>query len=160
MHDPTPSELRHLERAADLAATALDLGHEPFGSVLVDADDRVLYEDHNRVDDGDRTRHPELAITQWAVRHLDPEQRRATTVYTSGEHCSMCTAAHAWAGLSRIVFIVSTSRLTELLASWGVPDSPLAPLPIRSVAPRLPVEGPVPALADRVEALYAHRFGG
>ena len=31
----------------------------------------------------------------------------ACTVYTSGEHCPMCSAAHAWVGLGRIVYAVS-----------------------------------------------------
>lgn len=32
---------------------------------------------------------------------LTAADRAAATVFTSGEHCPMCSAAHAWAGLGR-----------------------------------------------------------
>jgi tRNA(Arg) A34 adenosine deaminase TadA len=84
----TEEELRHLRRCLELATEALEAGDEPFGSVLVAADGRVLAEDRNRVvSGGDRTRHPELEL--------------AATVFTSGEHRPMCAAAHGWVGLGR-----------------------------------------------------------
>jgi tRNA(Arg) A34 adenosine deaminase TadA len=70
-------DLQHLERCAALARIALDGGDEPFGSVLVDRDGRVLFEGHNEVQGSDQTRHPELAAAQWAVAHLDPAARAA-----------------------------------------------------------------------------------
>ncbi|TNC49051.1 nucleoside deaminase [Mumia zhuanghuii] len=154
----SPDDLGHLHRSVTLAATALAEGNQPFGSVLVDAAGHVLREDHNRDGRGDRTRHPELALAQWASAQLSPEVRAGATVYTSGEHCAMCAGAHAWAGLGRIVFVVPASRLAELLHLWGAPPSPVAPLAITTVAPHLPVEGPVPALATDVEALYERCF--
>ena len=49
---------------------------------------------------GDATRHPEFAIARWAADESDACPTRAdATVYTSGEHCPMCAAAHAWVGL-------------------------------------------------------------
>jgi len=30
---------------------------------------------------------------------MTPAERLQATVYTSGEHCPMCAAAHGWAGL-------------------------------------------------------------
>ncbi|KAA1420089.1 nucleoside deaminase [Mumia zhuanghuii] len=151
-------DLHHLRRCVELATTGLEAGNEPFGSVLVSADGHVLFEDHNREKDGDHTRHPELAIAQWAVANLPPDERATATVYTSGEHCPMCSAAHAWVGLGRIVFIVASTRFAALLESWGVGPSPVAALPITTVAPQLPVEGPVEALAGEMEALYERCF--
>src|SRR5690554_824992 len=97
-------ELVHLRRCIELAREALDDGDEPFGSVLVDAAGRVRFEDRNRVKGGDQTRHPEFEIARWAATHLTPAERAVATVYTSGEHCPMCSAAHAWVGLARIVY--------------------------------------------------------
>ena len=60
----TDDDLRHLRRCIALAEAALEAGDEPFGSVLVNADGRVLAEDHNRVASGDRTRHPEFELAR------------------------------------------------------------------------------------------------
>src|SRR3712207_7274778 len=42
---------------------------------------------------------------------------RSATVYTSGEHCPLCAAAHAWVGLGRIVYASSSVQLTAWLRS-------------------------------------------
>ncbi len=151
-------DLGHLRRCVHLARTALDGGDEPFGSVLVDASGAVVFEDHNRVKDGDATRHPEFAIARWAVERLTPEQRAAATVYTSGEHCPMCSAAHAWVGLGRIVYAASTEQLSRWCAEWGTPASPVAALPIGAVAPGVHTDGPAPELEDEMRALYEAKF--
>lgn len=151
-------DLERLSRCVELAREALDNGDEPFGSILVDADGQVLFEDRNRVKDGDHTRHPEFAITQWAVGKLTPDERNGATVYTSGEHCPMCAAAHAWVGLGRIVYATSSEQLTRWLAEWGATPPPVAPLPITVVAPRVEVDGPAPEYADDMKALYEAKF--
>ena len=114
----------------------------------------VLFEDRNRVAGGDETRHPEFEIARWAAEHLTPEQRAAATVYTSGEHCPMCSAAHAWVGLGRIVYAGSTEQLTAWRAELGAAAGPVAPLPIQAVAPGIPVDGPAPQFADELRELH------
>jgi tRNA(Arg) A34 adenosine deaminase TadA len=151
-------DIRRLGRCVELARTALTAGDEPFGSILVDADGRVLFEDHNHVAGGDATAHPELAIAQWSVTNLSPDQRARATVYTSGEHCPMCAAAHAWVGLGRIVFAVAGTQLAQWLTEWQAPPPPVAPLPITAVAPHLTVDGPAPQYRDEMMDLYAAKF--
>lgn len=151
---PTDADLQHLRRCVELAAEALEAGDEPFGSVLVGADGTVLAEDRNRVAGGDRTRHPEFALARWAAANLTPGERAAATVFTSGEHCPMCAAAHAWVGLGRIVYASSSQQLVSWLAELGVPPAPVRALPIQEIAPGVVVEGPVPKLADQVRALH------
>ena len=153
-----PVDLDHLRRCVELARSALEAGDEPFGSLLVDADGVTRFEDRNRVKDGDATQHPEFAIARWATSNLDPTERGRATVYTSGEHCPMCAAAHAWVGLGRIVYATSAAQLTAWRAEWGAPMSPVAPLPISAVAPGVTVDGPAPELADEMKALYQKKF--
>lgn len=150
----TDDDRRHLERCIELAERAVDVGDEPFGSVLVAPDGTVLMEDHNHVSGGDRTRHPELAIALWAAANVAPEERPSLTVYTSGEHCAMCAAAHGWAGLGRIVFASSTPQLVAWLDELGVTPAPVAALRITDVVPGAEVDGPVPDLAEQVRALH------
>lgn len=151
-------DLERLGRCVELARVALDEGDEPFGSILVDRDGATVYEDRNRVKDGDHTRHPEFAIARWAVDNLSPEERAGATVYTSGEHCPMCAAGHAWVGLGRIVYASSSEQLTRWLSEWGSPPPPVAPLPITTVAPHVEVDGPAQEFADTMKALYEAKF--
>lgn len=151
-------DLTHLRRCVELARTALDGGDEPFGSILVDESGDVLFEDHNRVRDGDATQHPEFAIARWAVSQLTPQHRAAAVVYTSGEHCPMCSAAHAWVGLGRIVYATSSEQLSRWRAEWGTSSSPVAALPISVVAPDTVTDGPAPELEDQMRALYEAAF--
>jgi len=157
---PTEVEHAHLRRCVDLAREALEDGDEPFGSVLVDAQGAVRFEDRNRVKHGDQTRHPEFEIARWSATNLTPEERASSTVFTSGEHCPMCAAAHAWMGLGRIVYAASTAQLVEWSAERGAAPSPVAALPITTVAPAVPVSGPVAAFADELRELHLRRAGG
>ncbi|ANI40168.1 nucleoside deaminase [Mycolicibacterium vaccae] len=154
----TDDDLEYLRRCVDLARQALDGGDEPFGSLLVDEHGTVRFADHNRVRDGDATRHPEFAIARWAAGHLTPAERARCTVYTSGEHCPMCAAAHAWVGLGRVVYAASAAQLTQWLSEWAAPAPPVVGLPITAVAPGLQVDGPAEALSEEMKALYARAF--
>ncbi len=156
---PTPDDLVHLRRCVELAREALDDGDEPFGSLLVDRDGAVRFEDRNRVKDGDATRHPEFEIARWAAEHLTPEERRAATVYTSGEHCAMCSAAHAWVGLGPVVYASSTTQLVGWLDEWRVAPGPVRPLAIGDVAPGVPVRGPAYELGPEIRSLHARLHG-
>ncbi|MCH1866556.1 nucleoside deaminase [Nocardioides sp. CFH 31398] len=163
MSDPsivTETDLVHLRRCVELAAQAVAAGDEAFGSVLVGADGTVLAEGRNEVAGGDGTRHPELELARWGAQHLAVEDRPGATVYTSGEHCAMCSAAHAWAGLGRIVFATSVEQTTRWASELGAPASPVAPLPIRAVAPGVPTAGPVAELADEVRELHRQAVTG
>ncbi|GAB3209370.1 nucleoside deaminase [Marinactinospora thermotolerans] len=148
------NDRKHLRRCVELATEALEAGDEPFGSVLVGADGAVVAEDRNRVALGDRTRHPEFELARWAAANMTPEERAAATVYTSGEHCPMCAAAHAWVGLGRIVYATSSAQLTAWLADMGISGPPVRPLPIAEVAPGIPVEGPVAEFAEEIHRLH------
>lgn len=150
-------DVQHLSRCIDLAEQALREGDMPFGSVLVGADGRVLAEDRNRESSVDPTRHPEFELARWAAQHLPPADRAAATVYTSGEHCPMCAAAHGWAGLGRIVYASSSEQLSAWLAEFGAPQSPVRPLPIQAIVPGIAVDGPVAELSPRIHELHRRR---
>ena len=148
------TDLTHLRRCVELATVALDEGDEPFGSVLVSGDGTVLAEDRNRTAAGDQTRHPEFELARWSATHLTPDERAAATVYTSGEHCAMCAAAHGWVGLGRIVYATSSQQTADWLADLNVPPPPVRRLTVNEVVPDLVVDGPAPELADQVHALH------
>jgi tRNA(Arg) A34 adenosine deaminase TadA len=158
--DFTETDLMHLRRCVELASEAVDAGDFPFGSVLVAGDGAFLAEDRNRENSlGDATRHPEFELARWAAANMTAPGRAAATVFTSGEHCPMCSAAHAWVGLGRIVYVSSSEQLTAWLTQLGVAPPPVRALPVSQVAPGLLVQGPVPGLDEQVRLLH-HRFRG
>ena len=148
------ADLIHLRRAVELAREALAAGDGPFGSVLVDGAGVERFADRNREEStGDPTRHPEFEIARWAATNLTVDERAAATVYTSGEHCPMCSAAHAWVGLGRIVYVASAEQISGWRRELGAEPSAVSVLPITVVAPNIPVDGPVDELAPEVRAL-------
>jgi len=151
----TEADLPYLRRCVELATEAVEAGDFPFGSVLVAEDGAVLAEDRNReVTAGDPTRHPEFELARWAAANMTPRERAAATVYTSGEHCPMCAAAHGWAGLGRIVYATSTEQMGAWLAELGISPAPVLPLAIPEVVRGVVVAGPVPDLAEQVRDLH------
>src|SRR5699024_376777 len=111
---------KHLNRCVELAEEALEAGDAPFGSILVSGDGEVLMEDRNRNATVDATQHPEFSLARWAAKHMTPEERQKATVYTSGEHCAMCSTAHGLAGLDRIVYASSSEQLGEWMQEMNV----------------------------------------
>lgn len=147
------TDMKHLRRCIELAEIALNENDQPFGSVLVSEEGEVLAEDHNRISSGDRTQHPEFALARWAAKNMTAEDRRNATVYTSGEHCPMCSAAHGWVGLGRIVYASSSEQLAQWLKEMGAEPSPVYNLRIQDVIRDAQVDGPVPELAKQVHEL-------
>ena len=150
----TQQDRNYLQQCVELAREALDDGDEPFGSVLVSAEGQVLFTDRNRISGGDHTRHPEFEIARWAAEHLTEQQRGSAVVYTSGEHCPMCSAAHALVGLGRIVYATSNEQLAAWHQQWGVQAGPVASLPINAIAPGVQTAGPDTELAGQVRRLH------
>lgn len=152
------ADVQHLRRCLELAEEALLQGDGPFGSVLVSREGARLFEDRNRTTTtGDPTAHPELSVARWAAQNLTADERTGATVYTSGEHCPMCAAAHAWVGIGGIIYIASAAQLSGWRAEWGWPEAPVRPLGVREVAPGVRASGPVPELLAEVRALHVRR---
>tara|TARA_Y100000815_G_scaffold275799_1_gene317938 strand:- start:12570 stop:13058 length:489 start_codon:yes stop_codon:yes gene_type:complete len=145
----------YLRRCVDLARAAVDSGDEPFGSILVSGQGEILMEDHNHVAGGDHTRHPEFAIARWAANNMTIDERRQATVYTSGEHCPMCAAAHGWVELGRIVYAASSKQLVEWLTEFGASPPRVKALPIGDIITDTVIEGPVADFAEEIKSLHA-----
>ena len=142
----------------ELARTALDEGDEPFGSILVDADGGTLFEDHNRVKDGDATRHPEFAIARWAVGEPDPADTRARhRVHLRRALPDVRGGARVGgARPHRVRDVVGAAD--PVAGRVGAPPPPVAPLPITTVARQSSSTGPRPSCADAMKALYEAKF--
>ena len=155
----TEDDKKYLKRSVELAQKALETGNSPFGSLLVSKKGEILFEDHNRDADGDQTKHPEYAIAKWAAENLPAEDRKSSTVYTSGEHCSMCSSAHALAGLGRIVYASSSAQLKAWQQELGVTErGVLKGLSIEEVINDTEVDGPDEELSQQVKQLQKEYY--
>jgi tRNA(Arg) A34 adenosine deaminase TadA len=151
------TDIYHLRRCIALAAQAADRGDDPFGSVLVGWNGDVLAERSNEVfTTGDCTAHPELALAAWASQHLDAAACAAATMYTSGEHCPMCAAAHVWAGIGRLVYVLSSPMIAELVAP-GIGIALRATDVVAASNFHVDVEGPCDELVSEAAALFSPR---
>lgn len=158
-------DTHYLSRAVELAKEAMLAGDAPFGSVLVNADGDIIREDRNRTVTGekgdnkaDATLHPEFTLARWAQLNLSAVERAGCTVYTSGEHCPMCAAAHAYCGLGPIVYATSSSLYAAWQEEYGFTKHAVAPLPINQVAPNIKLRGPHEDLSNEVKKLHAERW--
>jgi tRNA(Arg) A34 adenosine deaminase TadA len=138
----TADDEGHLRRAIELAAEARAAGDQPFGSLLVGPDGRVLAEDRNTtITERDISAHPELKLARWAARELTADIARGTTMFTSCQPCSMCAGAIARSGLGRVVFALSGAQLQDLKPPGAVaPDA----ADVRYEGPALLEEASVP----------------
>ena len=153
------TDLTHLKRCVELAREALERGDQPFGSVLVSKDGKVLFEDHNHIAGGDYTQHPEFNIARWVGQNMAAAERADATVYTSGEHCPMCSAAHGMVGLGRIVYVSSSEQFGEWKDEMGINEAPrVRALAIEEVIVNAQVDGPVPKLAEEIKELHRQYF--
>jgi len=113
------TDVTHLRRCVELARSAREAGSEPFGSLLVGGDGRILLELMNTTGDGDVTGHPELALAAWASLNLTVDERAAATLYTSCESCAMCAGGQYWSGIGRLVFALSGDQLNAIVPEGG-----------------------------------------
>ena len=155
----TEDDLKHLKHCLTLAAESVKAGDKPFGSILVNENDEVIAEARNRVNELTALAHPEFELAHWAANNLTPEQRRQTKMYTTGEHCPMCSAAHGQVGLGDIIYLSSGKQLRLWLAEMNAPTSPVNFYPIKEIVPSINVKGPASGeLLEEIKKLHQEYY--
>lgn len=148
-------DLVHLQHCLRLAEDSLNAGDKPFGSILVNANNEVLAEARNRVNEKTELAHPEYELAAWAAENLSAEERTKTTMYTTGEHCPMCAAAHGWVGLGPIVYLSSSKQLGEWLKEMDVVTKQIFFYSVEEIIPNIEVRGPASGeLLERIKKLH------
>ncbi|CAM4094362.1 nucleoside deaminase [Gillisia hiemivivida] len=135
-------DLKHLKHCLALAEEALNAGDEPFGSILINQKNEVIATARNRVNEINVLAHPEIELANWAAQNLSAEERKNTTIYTSGEHCPMCAAAHGWVGLGEIVYLSSAEQLGKWLEEINAKPVPINFIPIEKIIKNCVIKGP------------------
>ena len=132
----------YLKRCIELATESLEAGDAPFGSILVDKVGNIIAEGRNRVNQTNSLAHPEVEMARWAADNLSAEEIAATTMYTSGEHCTMCSGAHGLVGIGTLVYLSSGEQLYEWQKEFGAAHSKLNYIKVEDVIKNVEVRGP------------------
>jgi len=104
-------EARYFEKTLEIAREAMEKGHDPFGSILVDDRGEILMEQRNDVGSGDPTRHDTNTLISRAALAYPPEFLWTCTVYAAMEPCCMCTGSAFWANIGHIKYLMSEHHL-------------------------------------------------
>ena len=152
--DPTLTQmLVHLRQASDIARAAMTQGHHPFGALLVGPDHESVLLIQGNVDS---VNHAEAVLARQAAAKFDAELLWNCTLYTTVEPCCMCSGTQYWAGIGRLVYGMSESRLR--VTTGRHPENPTLDVPCREVFARgqksIRVWGPVAEIEDELVAVH------
>ncbi len=136
------TDKKFLEKCIELAREAYKAGDDPFGSILVDENNNILATARNRVNEKTAMAHPEIELAQWALDNLTREERRKATMYTTGEHCPMCSGAHGFSEIHRLVFLSSAKQLSAWQKEANMPEAPINFIPSRDIIKNVQIVGP------------------
>lgn len=114
-----------MQRAIALAQAAGEAGEVPVGSVIVDADNRVIAEGENRRErDCDPTAHAEVVALRAAGTILNTWRLENCTLYVTLEPCPMCAGAIALARIKLLVYGADDPKAGAVRTILNLPDSP------------------------------------
>ena len=149
------SDEKYLRRCLELAEESVKAGDEAFGSVLVNEAGEIIAEARNRVKEKTILAHLEIDLAYWAAENLSEVERLKTTMYTTGEHCPMCAAAHGWAGIGILVYLSSAKQLGEWQKDFNLPEAPIHFLPVENIIKNIEVRGPAEGeLLEEIKKLH------
>lgn len=136
------SDEKYLRRCLELAKESVEAGDEAFGSVLVDDAGKIIAEARNRVNEKTILAHPEIDLAYWAAENLTEDERAKTTMYTTGEHCPMCSTAHGWVKIGTLVYLSSAKQYREWQKKFNLAAAPINFLPVEDIIKNVEVRGP------------------
>jgi tRNA(Arg) A34 adenosine deaminase TadA len=135
-----------------LAISAGNKGNHTFGALLVHRGQVIMTAENTVRDDDDYTRHAELNLVVKSQRAFSDEVLQESTLYTSTAPCLMCSAVIFEAGISKIVYSVSYSAFSKLIASG------YRTIPCEEVFKRLGVEAEIVGPILEEEGLEVFKF--
>lgn len=125
------SDLDLLRETMVIAEQSREAGNHPFGALLAGPDGEVLIRSGNTYLTDKGIGHAEMNVAREAALRFSPEFLEGCTLVTSVEPCCMCSGGTYWAGIGRVVFGMSESRLAELTGDNS--RNPTIDMPCRQV---------------------------
>ena len=104
----TQQILKFLRLSNDVARRAMQLGHHPFGAVLVAPDHETVLMTQCNID---TVNHAESTLARIAASNYPADYLAGCTLYTAVEPCCMCAGTIYWANIGRVVYGMSEEKL-------------------------------------------------
>lgn len=153
---PAPSQdqiLMNLRRCNEVAQRAMQLGHHPFGAILVAPDHTTVLAEQCNID---TVNHAESTLARHVASNHSAAYLWRCTLYTTVEPCCMCSGTAYWANIGRIVFGITEHELLQLTGNHA--ENPTMDIPSRYVFAHgqkaVDVIGPVDAISAEIVALH------
>ena len=102
--------LKFLKLSNEVGRRATELGHHPFGAVLVAPDHETVLLTQCNID---TVNHAESTLARIAATNYPADYLWQCTLYTAVEPCCMCAGTIYWANIGRVVYGMSEERLLE-----------------------------------------------
>ncbi|MEL7495214.1 MAG: nucleoside deaminase [Cyanobacteria bacterium J06554_11] len=145
--------IKHLQHANQIAIQAQELGHHPFGAVLVAPDHKTVLIEQGNID---TVNHAEAVLIRAAAACFSADYLWGCTLYTTVEPCAMCAATQYWANIGRVVYGISERHLLDLTGNH--PENPTLNLPCRTVFSHgqkdIAVQGPIAEVEAEIAAVH------
>lgn len=94
-----------LEKACEISKESVNKGCGPFGCVITDMSNNILFEGNNRVtEDNDPTAHAEIVAIRGACKILNTFDLSNCKLFSSCEPCPMCLSAIYWARIKHVYY--------------------------------------------------------
>jgi len=119
IHQPTdPSDTTFMQRAFEMRQSAIALGDQAYGAVIV-RNTVIIGQSWSRVIlDQDPTAHAEISAIRDAARRLSSRDLNGAVMYSSSRPCPMCEAAAFWSGIDQMVHGRDLSRAGSPNICW------------------------------------------
>ena len=157
-----PSDIDLLRLTIRIAGESRASGNHPFGALLAGPGGEVLLTSGNTYAADRGVGHAETNVARAAAQRYEPDFLARCTLVTSVEPCCMCSGTQYWAGIGRLVYGMSETRLRATTGRH--PENPTLDVPCREVFSRgqkpIRVWGPIPAIEDELAAVHARFWLG
>jgi tRNA(adenine34) deaminase len=140
------------ERFMRIALEEARLADFPFGAVIVREGREIARGRNLGRTKSDPTAHGEMVAIRRALAVNDRTVLVGSTLYTTGEPCTMCMGAILWCHFGRLVFAASIEQLLTRIDQIMISSADLA-----RRAPWAPIEITGGVLADEAMALFPPR---
>ena len=102
---------QYMRRCIELADKAAAAGDNPFGSIIVDAQGKIIAEARNQIAEHDVTQHAEIMAMKQAQSMCKTDNFSDCAIYSNIEPCPMCSFIMRELKFNTVVFALASPQM-------------------------------------------------